>query len=80
MAKIIRVTADRDGLNRGGIIHPKGTTDYPREDLTDQQIDHFKLEPWLTVEELDLPDDTAAKGKKKSDPAPTGDSDPSGNA
>jgi hypothetical protein len=67
MAKIIRVTADRSGLTRAGIDHPEGITDYPREDLTDLQVEHLKLEAFLVVEEIDDEAPTApVKGGSKA--------------
>lgn len=68
MANIIRVTADRPGLNRAGIDHPEGTKDYAPEDLTEQQLDHLRLEPWLKVEIIDpdAPPPAPKGGSKKA--------------
>ena len=53
MTQIIRITADRPGLNRGGIVHPEGPTDYPAADISAPQLEHLELEPWLKVERID---------------------------
>lgn len=64
MAQIVRITADRPGLNRGGIDHPEGPTDYPIEDLTEQQINACRAEPWLTVDVIDPDAPPPPKNKK----------------
>lgn len=68
MARIVRITSQREGFRRGGLVHPKRATDYPREQLTDAQLKLLKAEPVLTVTELDSEEASTAettKGKRK---------------
>lgn len=61
MAKVLRITAKRDGFRRAGIAHPAQPTDHPLDSLSDDQVEALKAEPMLVVEEIE---EKAAQGAK----------------
>jgi hypothetical protein len=65
MAKIIRITAKRDGFRRAGLTHSSQAVDHKAEDISAKQLAALKAEDMLVVQELDLPDAADGKGKTK---------------
>jgi len=64
VAKIIRITAKKDGFRRAGLVHPATPTDHPIERFTASQLVDLKAEPMLVVQELELPDEPKGAGGK----------------
>lgn len=64
MAKIIRITAKRDGFRRAGLVHSATPTDYLAEKITAKQLKILQAEPMLVVQELELPDEPKGAGGK----------------
>lgn len=53
MAKMIRVTAKREGFRRAGIAHPATPTTYPADRFSDKERSALEAEPMLVVEEVE---------------------------
>lgn len=49
MVEKIRITAPRGGFRRAGVSHPEGTTTYPADHFTEEQLKAFMAEPRLSV-------------------------------
>jgi len=47
---MIRITSKQHNFRRCRIAHPKGTTEYPDDKFTEEQIKILQAEPKLTVE------------------------------
>lgn len=64
MAKILRITAKRDGFRRAGIAHRDTAVDHPIDRFTSKEIAALKGEKMLVVQELDATDAPAAAATK----------------
>jgi len=62
--KVLRITAAVNGYHVAGRRHPNQPTDVPADEFDDEQIAELKAHPKLTVEEVEMPDRPAGKGKK----------------
>lgn len=73
MAKMIRITARRDGFRRAGMSHPATPVDHPVGTFTKQQFAELMGEPMLVVQEVEVPDPKPEpkSGKAGADKPPT---------
>lgn len=67
---MIRITCSSEGFIRCGAVHPKGTTDYPDDKFSAQEIKLMQRDPKLQVEiieeKIEPSEKDDAKGKKKT--------------
>lgn len=54
MAKILRITAKRDGYRRCGVKHGGEATDHEIDAFSKKQVEILKADPFLVVQELEL--------------------------
>ncbi|MDI3259691.1 MAG: HI1506-related protein [Sinobacteraceae bacterium] len=69
MAKIVVITAKRNGYRRCGISHPDHAVEYPADKFTAEQLKILKADPGLVVQEAEAPgvaesDDAKGRGGK----------------
>lgn len=60
MAKIVCITAKKDGFRRAGMAHSAAATDHAAEEFDAKRLALLKAEPMLVVQEIDLPDEPLA--------------------
>lgn len=75
---MIRITSTLDGFRRGGIAHPKGTSEYPNATFTKEQLKQITAEPLLSIEIVKDQAQLQAKNKNASDVSGQGDTLPAG--
>lgn len=62
--KGLRITAAVNGYYVAGRRHSSQPTDVPADEFDDDEIAELMAHPKLTVEEVEMPDRPAGKGKK----------------
>ncbi|WP_141109671.1 HI1506-related protein [Escherichia albertii] len=71
MAKVIEITARRDGFRRCGVAHSATTKAWPADAFTPEQLEVLKADPMLIVVERDtdqadnVQDDALAAERQK---------------
>jgi len=50
---MIRITSKQHNFRRCRVAHPKGTTEYPDDTFTEEQLKVLEAEPKLTVEVIE---------------------------
>jgi len=65
---MIRITSKQHNFRRCRVAHPKGTTEYPDDRFTEEQIKVLQAEPKLTVEIVKNREKTEVKGEEQADP------------